>query len=226
MTKCNTTLLKAAVASAMLALSAGAMAQTGPAINSDDRGIRTPQSAPEQPVVPARIPGGQPAISTTNTPMSPSESKSSIPTAEAFRPAPRANNPNLPNPVTPSAANESAPQPVVVEPTNKTGMEGRGAAAADMQRRGAMDSGARLPGSTVGDGMTRVPPVGSGVSTMPSRNNPASVSESAPQRTGKEVSSPPVADSRNMPNPKTPANVSESAPDKTGKEQLGVGATR
>lgn len=226
MTKCNTTLLKAAVAAAMLALSAGAMAQTGPAINTDDRGVRSPQSAPEQPIAPSRRAAGQPAISTSNTPMSPNESKSSIPTPEAFRAAPRADNPNLPNPVTPSAANESAPQPRLVEPTNKTGMEGRGAAGVDTQRRGAMDSGARVPGSTVDDTMRRVPPVGSGVSTLPSRNDPASVSESAPQRTGKEPSSLPVADSRNMPNPKTPANVSESAPDKTGKEQLGVGATR
>ena len=40
------------------------------------------------------------------------------------RPMMRGDNPNLPNPVTPSAANESAPQPNLREPTNTTGMEG------------------------------------------------------------------------------------------------------
>jgi hypothetical protein len=43
---------------------------------------------------------------------------------EGPRPIVRGDNPNLPNPVTPSAANESAPQPVMREPTNTTGMEG------------------------------------------------------------------------------------------------------
>jgi hypothetical protein len=37
--------------------------------------------------------------------------------------APRGDNPNLPNPVTPGAANESAPQPRP-EQTNTTGMGG------------------------------------------------------------------------------------------------------
>ena len=42
--------------------------------------------------------------------------------------APRGDNPNLPNPVTPSAANEGAPQPqgTLRDPTNKSGMERRG----------------------------------------------------------------------------------------------------
>ncbi|HEX2827795.1 MAG TPA: hypothetical protein VHP37_15690 [Burkholderiales bacterium] len=44
--------------------------------------------------------------------------------AQGPRPMARGDNPNLPNPVTPSAANESAPQPVIHEPTNSTGMEG------------------------------------------------------------------------------------------------------
>ena len=38
--------------------------------------------------------------------------------------APRGDNPNLPNPVTPSGANESSPQPQR-DPTNTTGMGGR-----------------------------------------------------------------------------------------------------
>ena len=42
---------------------------------------------------------------------------------------PRGDNPNLPNPVTPSAANESAPQPQTArsDPTNSSGMEAVGA---------------------------------------------------------------------------------------------------
>ncbi len=72
----------------------------------------------------------------------------------------------------------------------------------------------------------RVPEAAGGVPAMPSRNDPASVSESAPQKTGKEVSSAPVPDDKRMANPQTPANVSESAPARTGQEQMGVGATR
>jgi hypothetical protein len=72
----------------------------------------------------------------------------------------------------------------------------------------------------------RVPEAAPGVPTMPARNNPASVSESAPEKTGKEVSSAPVADDKRMANPQTPANVSESAPARTGQEPTGIGATR
>ena len=72
----------------------------------------------------------------------------------------------------------------------------------------------------------RAPEAAAGVPAMPSRNNPASVSESAPEKTGKEVSSGPVADDKRMANPQTPANVSESAPARTGQEQMGTGATR
>ena len=45
-------------------------------------------------------------------------------TTEPITVAPRGDNPNLPNPVTPQAANESAPQPrgALREPTNTTGM--------------------------------------------------------------------------------------------------------
>ena len=44
--------------------------------------------------------------------------------APAAPPSARGDNPNLPNPVTPQAANESAPQPqaTVRNPTNSSGM--------------------------------------------------------------------------------------------------------
>jgi hypothetical protein len=54
-----------------------------------------------------------------------------------------------------------------------------------------------------------------GTPTTPSKG-PASVSESAPQKTGKEPPAPAAkADSKNMPNPKTPSSVSESDPAKS-----------
>jgi hypothetical protein len=60
-----------------------------------------------------------------------------------------------------------------------------------------------------------------GTATMPTKG-PASANESAPQKTGKEPPAPAVkADSKKMPNPKTPASVSESAPDKTGSQGTG-----
>src|SRR5690242_9195729 len=54
-----------------------------------------------------------------NMPTSPNESKP-LPIREPRDPIGRGDNPNLPNPVTPSAANESAPQPQALknEPTN------------------------------------------------------------------------------------------------------------
>ena len=53
-----------------------------------------------------------------------------------------------------------------------------------------------------------------GAPTMPSKG-PSSVSESAPQKTGKEATPPAgPGDSKNLPNPSTPSSVSESAPDK------------
>lgn len=60
-----------------------------------------------------------------------------------------------------------------------------------------------------------------GTPVLPSKG-PASVSESAPQKTGKEPPTPMKADSKNMPNPKTPSSVSESAPDKAGKDGSGA----
>jgi len=48
------------------------------------------------------------------------------PMNEPMTVAPRGDNPNLPNPVTPSAANESAAQPqgTLRDPTNRSGMGG------------------------------------------------------------------------------------------------------
>ena len=99
----------------------------------------------------------------------------------------------------------------------------------DKNKSGMYESGDRgvtTPGSGGDDAAKREPKAGSGVSTLPARNNPASVSESAPQKTGKEMTSPPVRDNMKMANPKTPSGVSESAPSKTGKEQGGTGSTR
>lgn len=46
--------------------------------------------------------------------------------SEPMTVAPRGDNPNLPNPVTPQAANESAAQPQgsLRDPTNRSGMSG------------------------------------------------------------------------------------------------------
>ena len=99
----------------------------------------------------------------------------------------------------------------------------------DKNKSGMYESGDRgvvAPGSGGDDAAKREPKAGSGVATIPSRNNPASVSENAPQKTGKEVSTPPVRDNMKMANPKVPAGVSESAPQKTGKEQGGTSPTR
>lgn len=198
MTKRKLTLVGAAVAGALLAVSASAV---------------EPMSA---------------------NPKSPNESKPTVSSPQMSAPASRADNPRLPNPVTPSAANESAPQPRgLADPTNASGMEGRvpmGATSGEVNRSGtypSVDPGVRAPASpTSGDTMRRVPSAGTGTNTLQSRNVPASVDESSPQRTGKEVSSGPVPDDKNMPNPKTPSNVSESKPDATGKNQIGVGQTR
>ena len=51
-----------------------------------------------------------------------------------------------------------------------------------------------------------------GEATMPSKTKPASVSESAPDKTGKEKGAGKMKDSKNMPNPKTPASPNESKP--------------
>ncbi len=53
----------------------------------------------------------------------------------------------------------------------------------------------------------------SGKAVMPSKG-PSSVSESAPSKTGKERPGKLVNDNKDMPNPKTPSGSSESAPTK------------
>ena len=53
------------------------------------------------------------------------------PVNEPMTVAPRGDNPNLPNPVTPSAANEAAAQPqgTLRDPTNQSGMPQQGGSA-------------------------------------------------------------------------------------------------
>ena len=233
MMKRKLTLLGAALTGAVLALSAGAQDRNHSGTSdSGDRGIVLPQTVENVTTYPSNIPGGQSVIPRASDPMNPNESKPYVQTPEGVRPMIRGDNRILPNPVTPSAANESAPQPRLAEPTNSTGMAGGaavGATSGDTNRSGMYESGDRgvmTPGSGGDDAAKRVPRAASGKSTLPSLNNPASVNESAPDRTGKAVSSSPVRDDLTMPNPKTPASVSESAPDKAGKEQGGVGRTR
>ena len=221
-------LMGAAVAGAMLVLPAVAQTQS---YDSGKAGVTTPRSVSEAPAIGANVPAGQPVIPRANDPMNPNESRPFVQSPEGVRPL-AGDNPRMPNPQTPSAANESAPQPRLVEPTNRSGMEGGaavGATAVDANRSGTYDSGdrgIRTPAAVSVNPARRVPEAGPGVPTLPERNNPASVSESAPQKTGKEVSSAPVPDNKRMANPQTPANVSESAPARTGQEQLGVGGTR
>lgn len=90
--------------------------------------------------------------------------------------------------------------------TNKSGMYESG------------DRGVKAPSSGGNDAAQRVPQAGSGVSTIPSKNMPASVSESSPQTTGKEVAAKKVPDDKRMGNPKTPASPNESASGK-GRSQ-------
>jgi hypothetical protein len=225
MMKRKTTLM-AAVAGAMLSIAAGTMAQSSsPTMDPSGRGVATPQSPGNVTAFPSGMPGGQAAIPSINQPMNPNDSNPSVRAPESVGTV-RGDNKRLPNPVTPSAANESAPQPRgLSDPTNMSGMEGRaamGATSTDASRIGVYESVPRPAASTdaTAAGTTRA------AGALPSRNVPASVDESAPQRTGKEVSSAPVPDNKNMPNPKTPANVSESKPDKAGMEQMGVGRTQ
>jgi hypothetical protein len=125
MTKRNMTLIGAAFAGAMLATSAGAVDQNNSrTFDSGDRGVVTPQSVEETTTFEHRSSGGQPAIPRSYNPMNPNEAKPFVQSPEGVRPQLRADNPNLPNPQTPSAANESAPQPMLADPTNASGMEG------------------------------------------------------------------------------------------------------
>jgi hypothetical protein len=99
MTMRKLTLVGAALAGVMLAASAGA--------NDQYRSSERSPMAPERAVT---------------TPTSPNESSARV--REPRDPIGRGDNPNLPNPVTPSAANESAPQPrsAKEEPTNQPGI--------------------------------------------------------------------------------------------------------
>jgi hypothetical protein len=225
------TTLMAAIAGAMLTMAAGTMAQSSsPTVDPSGRGVATPQSPGNVTAFPSGMTSGQAAIPSINQPMNPNESNPTVQAPESVGIV-RGDNKRLPNPVTPSAANESAPQPKgLADPTNRSGMEGRaamGATGADTSRSGVYESvdRPRPAESTTGNVISPAPGTPK-ASALPSRNVPASVDESAPQRTGKEVSSAPVPDNKNMPNPKTPANVSESKPDKAGTEQMGVGRTQ
>jgi hypothetical protein len=231
MMKRKTTLM-AAVAGAMLSMAAGTMAQSSsPMVDSSGRGVATPQSPGNVTAFPSGMTSGQAAIPSINQPMNPNESNPSVKAPEGIGTV-QGDNKRLPNPVTPSAANESAPQPRgLADPTNMSGMEGRaamGATSTETSRSGGYESvdRPRPAASTTDNVMRSAPGAAKGTSVLPSRNVPASVDESAPQRTGKEVSSAPVPDNKNMPNPQTPSSVSESKPDKAGTEQMGVGRTR
>ena len=226
------TTLMAAVAGAMLTMAAASMAQnSNPTVDPSARGVTTPQSPGNVTAFPSGMSSGPAAIPSINQPMGPNESNPTARAPEGVGTI-RGDNKRLPNPVTPAAANESAPQPKgLVDPTNMSGMEGRapmGATSVDTSRSGAYDSADRPRSAepTTGNVIRPVPGTPMGTSALPNRNVPASVNESAPQRTGKEVSSAPVPDNKNMPTPKTPANVSESKPDKAGTEQMGVGRTQ
>ena len=111
------TLVGAALAGVVLA---------APALADDQYRSRssTPSNrAVMSPPPPARAPEG--TVVRDTTPTSPNESKA-LPMREPQDPVARGDNPNLPNPVTPSAANESAPQPQSLkhETTNQPGIPG------------------------------------------------------------------------------------------------------
>ena len=109
------TLVAAALAGVVLA---------APALADDQYRNSTPSNrAVVSPPPPARAPEG--TVVRDITPTSPNESKA-LPMREPQDPIARGDNPNLPNPVTPSAANESAPQPQSLkhETTNQPGSPG------------------------------------------------------------------------------------------------------
>ena len=118
------TLLSAAiVAAAFAAASAGAQNRYGSGMGGIEQegGVQTPRSI-ETPVFNQNIPSGVNAIPRADNPQNPNESKPFVQQPEGVRPLTRGDNPNLPNPVTPQAANESAPQPNLNDPTNSSGM--------------------------------------------------------------------------------------------------------
>lgn len=124
MTARKLTFASAAAAALMLAGAAGAVDQNrSSTYDAGDRGVVTPYSVEQSPIAERNIPGGVPAIPRSSNPMNPNESRPFVQQPEGVRPLVRGDNPNLPNPVTPSAANESAPS-AAVDPTNTTGMGG------------------------------------------------------------------------------------------------------
>ena len=126
MKKPNIILAGAVIASTMLAASAGAADRNhSGTMDSGDRGVVTPQSVGQTTTFEDRIPGGQPAIPRGTDPMNPNESRPFAQQPEGVHPLMRGDNLSLPSPRTPSAANETAPQPLR-DQTNTTGMEGTG----------------------------------------------------------------------------------------------------
>ena len=116
MNKRNLTVLGAALAGAVFAASAIADDVNQPMPRAGDRGVMRSAPAPA-----TRAAEG--TVVRDTTPASPNESRS-LPIREPQDPIARGDNPNLPNPVTPSGANESAPQPrtTVYDPTNQPGL--------------------------------------------------------------------------------------------------------
>jgi hypothetical protein len=109
------TLVGAALAGVMLAGSAAADENVNTTMpRAGNRAVMSPPAT-------ARTPEG--TVVRDVAPTSPNESKA-LPIREPQDPVARGDNPNLPNPVTPSAANESAPQPKSLnnEPTNQPGI--------------------------------------------------------------------------------------------------------
>ena len=126
MTRRKLTVLGAAFAGALLAASAGANDQHHRMMQSGDRAAASPSSANETTPAPTRARAGEPVMPRDASPTGVSESNPTI-KREYQAPPARSDNPNLPNPVTPSAANESAPQPQAAksEPTNQPGIPPR-----------------------------------------------------------------------------------------------------
>ena len=127
------TLIAAAIAGVLVAGWAGA---ESPLAQPGDRGVKTPATTPEVTKFKSSIPEGVPTIPSASDPMNPNESKPFVQSPEGVRPLVRGDNPNLPNPVTPSAANESQPQPKR-DTTNSSGM---GGTREDVNRSGTYDS--------------------------------------------------------------------------------------
>ena len=120
MTKCKLAALGAAFAGVVFAASAGA---NDPTVKNLGHGGGSPSSMSEAPAAPTRSLSGQAVMPRDARPSSVNESDPSK-LREHQAPFARSDNPNLPNPVTPSAANESAPQPQTAkqDPTNQPGI--------------------------------------------------------------------------------------------------------